>query len=376
MSRAIALRRAALRLAVREGVDINLTALDRIEGALRGPIHIAAADARTILLLGTSTPGLANGLVSAIATQAKSLTVIEPDPGLLFSELPRLAAVNDESMTVLSADPWDLRIDPRAVDELLATVRTTDFASYRALGKEIADRAAAAPLIADESIDLVIVDLLGNRLTAFENARVLAEAFRVLRKNGRLLVACLTADEQPTSEVEIGLGSWSAVRLPLEADGAAELGSAGFHGMTYHALVDRPVRIVKGIELRAFLIDAYKGKQGICLDQGHAVIYRGPWREVLDDDDHRYPRVRRVAVCAKTHELLMRPPYREDFISVAPYVHVPLDQAPLFDCNTPALRDPAITKGRVSLVDPGRAGIAPACCGPTPSDQDGKCCGP
>jgi len=375
MSKALALRNIALHLAARDAADLDLAGLIDVGATLRQLVQEAVEDARTILLLGASSPGLAAALVSAAVAQDKKLWAIEADPKLLQSSAaPGSGGQAGPAVTLLSADPMDLRIDPRTADGLVAAAKPNDYAGYLSLAARIADHAAASPLLADESVDVVVVDMLMNRLAAANTARVLAEAFRVLRRSGRLLAAALLADERLSGDAEADFGPWRATRLPLEAEAAAELGSAGFHGMSLRALAERPVRTVKGIELRAFLIDGYKGKQGVCLDQGHAVVYRGPWRDVLDDDGHRYARGERTAVCAKTYGLLMREPYRGQFIGLPAYVPVPLEQAPLFDCNTPALRDPAVTKGRRSVLDAHPGGTAsPDCCAPAPGST-GTCC--
>lgn len=373
MSKALALRGMALQLAARTTVDLNLTPLSEIGAALRGPICTAAAEMRTILLLGASTRSLFPGLRSTAAGESRSLTIIEPEAALLEACLPSANPGCETSIRPLAGDPSDLRIDPRAVDRLVAETKPVDYGTYAALRLRIAEHASASPLVPTDSVDLVVIDMLVNRLAAGDMARVLAEALRVLRRGGRLMFAALLADEPLPSDTGLDFGPWRAVRLPTEAEAGGELAAAGLHGITYHALLDRPLRVVKGVEVRAYLLDGYKGKQGICLDQGDAVIYRGPWREVLDDDGHRYVRGERTAVCAKTHDLLMRRPYAGNFVSMPPYVRIPLDQAPLFDCRTPALRDPSVTKGKTTLsrASGPAAGGSDACCGPASGDGSG-----
>jgi len=70
---------------------------------------------------------------------------------------------------------------------------------------------------------------------------------------------------------------------------------------------------------------AYKGKDGPCFDHKQAVIYRGPFREVVDDDGHVLRRGARTAVCEKTFGLLSREPYRSHVDLVEPRVPVPPD---------------------------------------------------
>jgi hypothetical protein len=91
---------------------------------------------------------------------------------------------------------------------------------------------------------------------------------------------------------------------------------------------------------------AWKGKQGECWDHNQAVIYKGPFKNVLDDDGHRYPRGERVAVCAKTFQLLRSGPYAGSFEFVEPLTAVAPEDAPPFPCAEDTLLRPArATKG-------------------------------
>src|SRR5438132_1228659 len=75
-------------------------------------------------------------------------------------------------------------------------------------------------------------------------------------------------------------------------------------------------------------------------------IYRGPFKEVLDDDNHRMERGKRYAVCDKTYNLYKKAPYREFFEFVDPIVDLPLAEAEPFDCSRTVLRHPKETKGQ------------------------------
>ncbi len=69
--------------------------------------------------------------------------------------------------------------------------------------------------------------------------------------------------------------------------------------------------------LRKHPVTAWK-EEGECWDHNEAVIYRGPFREVRDDDGHVFRRGQRVAVCRKTFEILTREPYEAHFEAVTP----------------------------------------------------------
>jgi hypothetical protein len=91
---------------------------------------------------------------------------------------------------------------------------------------------------------------------------------------------------------------------------------------------------------------AYKGKQGPCLERNQAVVYRGPFKRVEDDDNHVYYRGERMAVCDKSFRLLQKAPYAGQFEFIQPREAVPLEKAERFDCSRPKHRHPRETKGQ------------------------------
>jgi arsenite methyltransferase len=116
-------------------------------------------------------------------------------------------------------------------------------------------------------------------------------------------------------------------------------------------------------------VAAYKGKEGPCWDQKHAVVYRGPFRQVEDDDGHVLKRGVRTAVCEKTYGIYSQDPYRSHLELVPPRVLVPLEEAPPFPCARGALtRHPKETKGESYRVT-----TEARTCG-TGENSKGGCC--
>ena len=128
---------------------------------------------------------------------------------------------------------------------------------------------------------------------------------------------------------------------------------------------EQPWRVVQGIEFRPVTVLAHKGKEGPCMDHDEAVIYRGPWKQVVDDDGHVLRRGERTAVCRKTFEIYTREPYAADLTPVPPLHPVAQEDARDFDCQRDAVRLPEETKRGVARADsaPGAA-----------CDPDGGCC--
>jgi hypothetical protein len=112
-------------------------------------------------------------------------------------------------------------------------------------------------------------------------------------------------------------------------------------------------------------VTAYKGKEGPCIERNQAVIYRGPWKQVIDDDGHTLARGARTAVCDKTFKLYSQPPYAGQFILVPPSEEIAVEDGVPFDCARDHRRHPRETKGleyRVTKISDSACGPGSNCC--------------
>jgi arsenite methyltransferase len=222
------------------------------------------------------------------------------------------------------------------------------------------------PLVPDESVDCVVSNCVLNLVRSEDRRQLFAEIFRVLKRHGRVAISDIVSDETvpPHLRQNRELWSWCLSGAFREDELLEAFEQAGFHGIEIVKRQRQPWRVVEGIEFRSITLLAHKGKQGPCVERNQALIYRGPFKAVLDDDGHRFERGVRTAVCDKTFHLLQREPYAGAFEPVEPLEEIPLDRAKPFDCTRSVRRDPRETKGRGYHVTTNGScgGSGQACC--------------
>ena len=242
----------------------------------------------------------------------------------------------------------DLALDLDRLDAALDASPVSD-ADGLAAANAIADRLRRdEPLVASDSIDIVVSNCVLNLVDHAEKERLFSEIYRVLSPTGRAVISDIVSDEPVPSHLQDDADLWSGcISGALTETGFLEaFEAARFHGVRVLERQADAWRTVQGIEFRSVTVEAFKGKEGPCWERNQAVIYRGPFKEVLDDDGHRMKRGVRYAVCDKTYQLYKRAPYEGQFDFVDPRVDVPLSEAAPFDCSRTALRDPRESKGQ------------------------------
>ncbi len=204
-------------------------------------------------------------------------------------------------------------------------------------------------LIADNSVDVVISNCVLNLVHPQDKEQLFKEIYRVLKRGGRAVISDIVCDEDPTEKILNDPELWSGcIAGAFREDNFLKMfEAAGFYGIEILKREETPWQVIDGVEFRSVTIRAYKGKEGECLERKQAVIYKGPWKQVQDDDGHIYCRGERMAVCDKTYHILTsaNSPYQKDMIAIAPYENIPLEEAEIFNCKNKAIRHPKETKG-------------------------------
>ena len=262
----------------------------------------------------------------------------------------------------------DLQLDLDLLNTCLAKKPVQSSADWIAGRQLEAQLRKEQPLIADNTMDCVVSNCVLNLVLQQDRRQLFAEIFRVLKRGGRAVISDIVSDETVPDHMQQDGYLWSgclagAFREDLFLEAFAD---AGFHGITIAKRQAEPWQTIEGIEFRSMTVIAWKGKDGPCLDRNQAVVYKGPFRRVEDDDGHIFVRGQRMAVCDKLTRLIQLPPYAGMFETIEPHQEIPLDAAQLFDCRCLKIRDPKETKGSGYDATNTAAG---ACC-----DGDEPCC--
>ena len=240
----------------------------------------------------------------------------------------------------------DLALDLVILDRELRKKPIADADSFLAADALAAELRVKHPLVATDSIDVVVSNCVLNLVETHLKRQLFEEIFRVLKKGGRAVISDIVSDEEIPPHLQDDPHLWSGcISGAYTEEGFLKaFEEAGFHGIEILKRDDDPWQTVEGIEFRSVTIQAWKGKQGPCFERNQAVIYKGPFKRVLDDDGHALERGKRHAVCDKTFHLYRRPPYRDHFAFVEPLAGIPAEDAKPFDCSRPRERHPKETK--------------------------------
>lgn len=256
----------------------------------------------------------------------------------------------------------DLALDVDAMETWLATHPVASAADLAKLESWQQDQRRQRPLIADQSVDVVVSNCVLNLVGDDQKRQLVEEIFRVLKPGGRVAISDIVSDEPIPAHLKDDPVLWSGCISGAfhEREFLQTFADTGFLAVAYDKWDAQPWQVVEGIEFRSVTLTAVKGAGTACLDYGHAVIYRGPYASITDDEGHVFPRGERMAVCERTFAFLTQGPLKNDFIGISPAVR----REPVPWC-APAgtTRSPTATKGGAVISPEGASGACgPGCC--------------
>ncbi len=158
----------------------------------------------------------------------------------------------------------DLALDLELLDRELKQNPITNAASFLAADELANELQVKHPLIASDSVDVVVSNCVLNLVEPKSKRRLFNEIFRVLKKGGHAVISDIVSDEVVPEEMQNDPELWSGcISGAFTEEGfLVAFEKAGFSGIQILKRGATPWRTVQGIEFRSITIEALKEKQG------------------------------------------------------------------------------------------------------------------
>ncbi|WP_432797117.1 methyltransferase domain-containing protein [Poriferisphaera sp. WC338] len=261
----------------------------------------------------------------------------------------------------------DLGLDLEKVDSWLRENPVDGLSGLQKYEKEAERLRKEEVMVGDAEVDVIVSNCVLNLVKPEDKRQLFEEMYRVLKRGGRAVISDIVCDEKPTEKIMNDPKLWSGCISGafLEEEFLTMFEDAGFYGVEILSYGEEPWQTIDGVEFRSMTVRAWKGKDGSCMERNQAVMYKGPWKKVVDDDGHTLVRGKRMSVCDKTFKILTNKdgPYGGDMIGVEPLEAVALEEAKPFNCKSHAVRHPRETKGMDYNAT--QLGDGDACCDPS-----------
>ncbi len=155
----------------------------------------------------------------------------------------------------------DLAISLDQLDEfMLAAGPVLSSQDYLALHRQIVLARRSAPLIASETIDIVLSNCVLNLVDEADREQLFREVFRVLRPGGRAVISDIVSSRHVPAELKSDPTLWSGCISGAfeEQDFLRAFTSAGFGSALLVMRQEEPWTVVEGIEFRSVTARAIK----------------------------------------------------------------------------------------------------------------------
>jgi ubiquinone/menaquinone biosynthesis C-methylase UbiE len=213
----------------------------------------------------------------------------------------------------------DLALNIEALEQYLEIHPVHSHADYTALRNWESLQRHEQPLIADNSVDLVISNCVLNLVSDQEKQQLISEIFRVLKPGGRVAISDIVSDRAIPRSMKDDPELWSGCISGAfhETEFLNAFTDCGFVATKYDKWDPAPWQTINGIEFRSVTLTAIKPEPLSERDHRHSMMYRGPFAAVTDEAGNTYPRGQRTPVNESTHALLANPAYEDAFIEVS-----------------------------------------------------------
>jgi len=224
-----------------------------------------------------------------------------------------------DRVTFLKGRIQDLALDIQALSAFLSQNPVSNHADYQTLSAWEQRQRSEHPLIAGESVDLVISNCVLNLVADGEKRQLVEEIFRVLKPGGRVAIADIVSDRVVTAAMKQDPELWSGCIAGAfqEQEFLSVFTGAGFAAVCCDKWDARPWRVIDGITFRSVTLTAIKPEVVSDATADRQLMYRGPFASVTDDTGTRWLRGQRQATSAGKARMLMQPAYRDAFIDLS-----------------------------------------------------------
>jgi len=212
----------------------------------------------------------------------------------------------------------DLSLGIEAVEVYLQAHPVTSQETLTAFEQWQKAQRVAQPLVADQSVDLVISNCVLNLVDEADRLHMIAEIFRVLKPGGRVAISDIICDQPVPTHLKNDTTLWSGcISGAFETEQFLQVfKQAGFHGVRYDKWDLQPWQTVEDIAFRSVTLTAAKPVDLPSTQTVYSVIYRGPFDTATDDCGQVYVRGCRVLIDQAACAALKTSAYADCFVFV------------------------------------------------------------
>ena len=161
---------------------------------------------------------------------------------------------------------------------------------------------------ADAVISNCVINLSPDKRAVFR------EMWRILKDHGRMCVADIVSERPVPAHLKVNPTLWGecTVGALTEAEFFSYAEQAGFYGI--HILEKTFYRMIEGYRFFSVTARGYKfEKTAGCTYVGQTATYHGPFKAIIDEEGHLFPRNEAIEICTDTAAKLSKPPYQASF---------------------------------------------------------------
>ena len=198
-----------------------------------------------------------------------------------------------DNMQFCHASITDMKTNLDKVEAMLQRSAIDNLEKFQEFERRKNEMFEANPLIPDGSIDVVVSNCVINLVRTEEKINVFREMFRVLRNGGRIAISDNTSNTEIPQHLKDNPQLWTACYTGVfqEQEFYHVLEEVGFEGIKIEVRSDSPAKVIEGVEIRSVTVTAIKPfTQTFNITEMKEVMYRGPWREVIDESGMRLRR--------------------------------------------------------------------------------------